>query len=304
MVKGRIKKMKKTKHLIPVILSSDNNYARFMYTTMLSMLENKNLNTFYDFYLMVPSAFSKKNQNNIYKLMKNYECNINFIDMKSMFSDKKMHIKHITTPTYYRLLAADLLPKKYNKCLYLDVDVCVLQDLYSLLKIDMGDNYIAGVPAIAYYLNNESTIKRLNIPSAKNYINAGVLIMNLKIIREKQLTRLFLQLSENDYLSQDQDILNISCFDHIKILQLKYNVMTKYDFANIPKEQQKIYNYVYGKNNIKEALEKPVIIHYADKIKPWYKKRSRFAKYWWKYAKKSPFKINFIIRYFIKKFSF
>ena len=42
---------------IPIILSSNDNYAPFMYITMVSILENSGKNTFYDFFLLVTSSF-------------------------------------------------------------------------------------------------------------------------------------------------------------------------------------------------------------------------------------------------------
>ena len=114
-----------------------------MYITMFSMLENAKKTTSYDYYLLVPSSFDNKNKKMIMKLKENYNCDIHFIDMKNSFSDLKQMIAHITSPTYYRLLAADILPNYYDRCLYLDVDVCVCQDLSELYSIDLGNNYCA-----------------------------------------------------------------------------------------------------------------------------------------------------------------
>ena len=286
------------RNIIPIILSSDNRYAPQMYVTILSMLQNKKPITIYDFYLMIPETFSSKNKHAITTVINKHSCNVNFINMKDKFNDCTMHIKHITTPTYYRLLAADLLPQYYKKCIYLDVDICVLTDLSEMFNIDMGDNYVAGVPAISYWLNNDRTTARLNIPTAKHYINAGALVMNLDLIRHDDLTKQFVELSKQNFSSQDQDVLNVACFGRIKILPLKYNLMTKYDFTNI--ENPAFFD-IYGKQEIDNALLNPVVIHYADKIKPWFKKHSRYATIWWHYAKLSPFAKSFAIKYWLKK---
>jgi hypothetical protein len=49
-----------TKNDIPILLSVDNYYGPMMYITMLSILENSNGDTSYDFYLLVPSNFEKR----------------------------------------------------------------------------------------------------------------------------------------------------------------------------------------------------------------------------------------------------
>lgn len=272
------------KTTIPVILSSDNNYAPFMYVTMVSILKNAHDNTCYDFYLMVPSAFSRRNIQRIMSLKKKYRCNVHFIDMKNAFADLTMQIAHITSPTYYRLLAADLLPQEYDKCIYLDTDVCVQQDLSQLFNVTLGDNYVAGVRAAAYCSKPDFHKDRLKLSDVSNYVNAGVLVINLKKIREDNLTQKFIKLTKMNYQSQDQDVLNVACYERILILPLKYNFMTKYEnmWDNVPER-------IYKKDEIKEARKHPIIIHYADKIKPWHKVRNEYDKIWWSYAHTTPF---------------
>lgn len=285
-------------NVIPIILSADDYYAPQMSVAMLSVLKNKHKNTKYDFYLMVSKNFSERHKSKITRLAHRYKCDVSFIVMENVFDDRTIFSPHITTPTYYRLLAADLLPQKYVKCIYLDVDTCVLQDLSDLYNIDMADNYIAGVPALNYYLDNARHTARLKIPTTKHYINVGILIMNLTLIRANNLTSKFVELSKQDYESQDQDVLNVACFGRIKMLPLKYNVMTKYNFTDI---QNPAFYDVYGHENIADALSAPAIIHYADQIKPWTDKNSKYAKLWWKYARQSPFALTFFIRCCLKR---
>ena len=270
---------------IPVILASDDNYAPYMHVTMVSMLDSADKHTYYDFYIMVPSAFSEENKNLILSLQNKYVCDINFIDMKNQFSDLTMQISHITSPTYYRLLAADLLPQEYKKCIYLDVDICVCKDLAEFFNIDLQDNYVAGVVAAGYYFNEESNCKRLGLKSMKTYLNAGVLIMNLDEIRKNNLTPYLLRLSKKNYSSQDQDVINIACYGKIKTLPPVYNVMT----MRIKENDERLKE-LFSENELLEARTNPAIIHYADKIKPWNKREIFMGNYWWKAAKKAGFK--------------
>ena len=271
-------------HEIPIILASDDNYAPFMYTTMVSILENAKETTYYDFYLMVPSAFSKNNEKTILTLKDIYNCDIHFIDMKDAFSDLTMRIAHITSPTYYRLLAGDLLPKEYGKCIYLDVDICVCQDLSELYNIDMGNNYIAGVVAAGYYFSEAANCKRLNLPSMKTYVNAGVLLMNLKQIRQDKMTEKFVELSKKNYSSQDQDVVNVACYGKIITLPPKYNAMITRLQQNDPRLRD-----LYAEEDIWEANISPCIIHYANKNKPWNSNFVYMEQYWWNIARKTPY---------------
>ena len=282
---------------IPIVLSSDNKYAPFMYTTMLSILENKNKDTFYVFYLLVPENFSNNNKRLILQLKHEYQCNINFIYIKKFFENLEMKISHITFPTYYRLLIGDLLPDYLEKCIYLDVDICVLKDLTSLYNINITNNYIAGVISPSYYFkNNTIHCKRLNLPSMNQYINAGMLLVNLKEIRKDNMTKKFIDLSKKNYKSQDQDVLNVACYGKILTLAPKYNAM-----VTRLKEYDNKLKTLYTEEEIIEANNFPYIIHYSDRNKPWNSLYVYMEKYWWNASKKTPFFNNSFIREHIFK---
>ena len=281
------------KEKIPVVLASDQNYAKQMYVTIISILENKNYNTYYDFFLLVPKKFSLDITSKFYKLKSKYSgFNINFVEMGKTFSYKKMQIAHITSPTYYRLKIAHILPAEYNKAIYLDVDTIVLQDLSELYNIDLEDNYIAGVKAAGYILskNNREYYNSIGLLDISSYINAGVTLWNLKQLRKDSMSAKLSELAQNDYSSMDQDIINVAFQGRIKILPIKFNLMTKYKdlfSKNILKREQ--YYDIYPENEIIEAINNPVIIHYADKIKPWNSEKTILRNVWLKYEKQADF---------------
>lgn len=290
-------------HKIPIVLSSDENYSRYMYVTILSILENKNDDTFCDFYLLVPNEFSSFINKEFYKLQERYtNCAINFVEMDSDFTKLKMSISHITYPTYYRLKMAELLPQ-YDKVIYLDTDVIVKKDLSEYYNIDLNNNYVGGVCAIGYAINWDKNIKAYEsygINNLKDLVNAGVTLWNLKKIREENLTQQLMSMIPNNYGGQDQDIINIAFHKNIKFVPLKFNLMTKYpQLTDKTHKDYCLLKEVFGEDNIEEALKSPVIIHYADRVKPWKNSRSWLAFKWWEYAKKSPFFINFIINRYI-----
>ena len=113
--------------------------------------------------------------------------------------------------SYYLLLVGDLLSKELNKCIFLDVDICVCKDLSELFNIDIKDNYIAEVSEPDYYLSEEQNFKRLNISSIKQYVNLGMLIMNLKQMRRNNMTQKFIELSIRNYEFHGKDIINVAC---------------------------------------------------------------------------------------------
>ena len=281
---------------IPIIISSDDNYIKYLAVTLYSILYNGK-NSFYDFYLLLAPDVKERNKNLILKIAKRFNNNnINFINMGNAFTTQKKMISHISNPTYYRLKAAEILPSKYKKCLYFDTDVIINIDLEEYFNINIDNYYIAGVLAAYQLLNKENNHHiLLEIPNLKQYINAGVVILNLYKIRKNNLTKTFLLNCKNNYPTQDQDVLNKCCYGHIKILPLEYNIMTKYNLLHPSSNLLEI----YSSYEIKNVLQTKKIIHYADKIKPWQKTNIMFSCIWWRYAIKTPFITQIIIKYFL-----
>lgn len=277
---------------IPVAFATDINFVPPTFVAIASLLENAKPTTFYDITIMVSGGIAeivKEQSRGFDKRYKNY--NINVVDMGNQFSDVKMSIKHITSPTYYRLLLPKLL-SNYNKCLYLDSDIVVNGDLTEFYRTNIDEYYIAGVRAAGYYYPEhwvQKHTQEVGLPSIDQYINAGILLFNLSRIRNEKIDEKMLSLVNRGFSSQDQDIINLACYNNIKILPLKYNLMTKYlRYENgeiVLSEQDKK---IYGVAESEEALLSPVIIHYADKIKPWADSSVIFFKEWQRYAKLSP----------------
>lgn len=266
---------------IPIVFATDENYAQYVAITILSCIENSS--EFLDFYILVPKNIKKKALQYFECLKQKANCNINIIYMNNYFKNCKMKISHITYPTYYRLVMADVLPKTYDKCIYLDADIIIRKDLKEYFNIDLKDNYIAGVKAAGYHLMGTPYAKSIQIPNISSYINAGATLWNLKKIRQDNLTPYLVKLAQQNYSSQDQDVINIAFFGHIQILPLKYNFMRYQNQELINKyfEQN-----IYTPSEFKEAQDNSVIIHYADKIKPWKDPEIYLGYEWLKFALK------------------
>jgi lipopolysaccharide biosynthesis glycosyltransferase len=172
-----------------------------------------------------------------------------------------------------------------SKCIYLDVDTVTKKDLSALYRICVDDKYIAGVRALGYLRNEEKAAERsenLGIPDLSEYVNAGVLLMNLANMRRDGMEDKFTQLLDRNFQSQDQDILNSACYGRIRILPFQYNAMTKYPlysdeaYGNSPH----IHKWI-DKSDWNRGRKHPVVIHYADKKKPWNNLASLYAQDWW-----------------------
>lgn len=268
--------------VIPIFFATEDEYCHCTLVAMRSILEHSNDDSYFQFHILVPEDFpedvEKKFEKSI-KIAANAQVAVTRLDA---FKDAWLRLARIKLPTYYRLLIAELFPQ-YDKVIYLDGDIVALGDLMELFSTDLGENFVGGVPAPAYILkaNREEYAQNLGIPHMQKYINAGVLLLNTKRIRDQKLSGTMVGLTTQKFGSQDQDIINKVLFDGIRHLPFRFNVMTKY--ASWPEER---FQGLFSEEEMREAWSSPSIIHYADKIKPWDDPISPYAQIWWHEASK------------------
>ncbi len=259
-------KMICSQNAIPIALASDNNCAPQMKTTIVSLLNTANENTIYAFYLMIPADFSVQNRLDILALSNRFpQSFFHFINMRDTFS-------HIENPAYYHLKLPELLPH-LDKIIYLNTDIIVKTDLSELYATDMGNNYVAGVLHMTYVLwNDVNRCRQIGLPDMSQYINSGVLLMNLKQLRQDNIVPKFIQYANKNLPALNQDVINITCYNKIKQLDFAYNVMNKN------------HHFLTNTNQIpegfKESFQNPKIIHFADIIKPWQNDDVLFQSEW------------------------
>ena len=186
---------------IPVVFATDENYVVPTYVAAYSMLKNAKLEWNFDIYVMIPDSMPEKGKNVLSKLEEVRDnCKVNFLNMKNAFQNVEMQISYITPATYYRLLLPELLPQ-YDKCLYLDSDIIVVGDVSEIYDAQKQDVWLTGVvagnPALSSLKGQERLVhsRKLGINTIDTYVNAGVLVFNLKAMRDYDLVKAFMDLS-------------------------------------------------------------------------------------------------------------
>lgn len=203
---------------------------------------------------------------------------IRFVDVGAAFKDA-FQIRGITVPTYYRLLLPSLLPEK-SRVLYLDVDTVVTSSLLSMFEADMSRRYLAGVRSVFSFLQQERVVRVGADP--EQYVNAGVLVMNLDAMRRDGLEADFLQLAKRQLEYQDQDVLNIRCRDAILHLHPRYNLHCMFDYE----QNAAVSEDVYSGFDWRHALDDAAVLHYAG-AKPWDGHRCWYYDQWWSHYRAS-----------------
>lgn len=198
--------------------------------------------------------------------------------------EESYQARGISTGTYLRLTLHKVLPE-VDKILYADVDVLFRDSLLTLWQTDLNDHVLAAVKGAVnmpdqWELNeNRDYWQHLSDMRGK-YINAGVTLLNLALIRSRQLETQWNQWTKEKLHYQDQDILNITCKGAICYLPLKYNVL-----AYMTEEYYSIAiaENIYTQEEYHDAMEHPVIIHYAAD-KPWNRYDTNMGNLWWAYV--------------------
>lgn len=166
---------------------------------------------------------------------------------------------------YYRLAAPLLLPEEMERILYLDVDLVVINSLRELYDTDFEGNYYIACSHCREFLTRFNQV-RLGVEEDVPYINTGVMVMNLPLLRHDLTMERICQTARKKmrtFLLPDQDLLTVMHGEHIKLVDtMRYNLSDRllaYHNANplnVPLDLQ------WVRDNC-------VIVHYYGRNKPW-----------------------------------
>lgn len=164
--------------------------------------------------------------------------------------------------TYFRFLLPELLPQ-LERVLYLDIDILVCGNLQSLYQVDLGDSCIAAVVEndIGHFFPDYPPTIGVE---AERYFNAGVLLLDLEKMRQRDLSRILIDIATQmgpHLRFGDQDVLNLYFKDEVVLLPVGYNYtnyMMRYDL---------------------KPWEELTILHFNGPVKPWFTEFERDPNY-------------------------
>lgn len=277
---------------IPIVLAANESFAPYMNVFIKSLVEN-NRDNLLDIIVLHQDIKSETQT-----IIKTDNCisdkvSIRFYDVKSYFKNLKLYIdQHLSLETYFRLAIQEILAD-YEKVLYLDSDMVVLDNIAELYAMDIEGYALMGAKDIDYLGNCKISSKpvdyalnKLKLNSEFDYMQAGVLIFNLKKMREMYTVQDLLDIAGSyNWKHHDQDVLNYAFRGKIKFLPQRWNVVMNWKQNSLSrmnimsKAPASLYNeYI-------EARKSPYIVHYAGFQKPWNVEICDYANEFWKYAR-------------------
>ena len=248
-----------------IFISADDKYIEPAQVMLTSFFKNNSSET-HTIYFMHRNT----KQSNIEKLeciVKSFNCE--FVPLQITPDNFKDFTATDRCPIeiYFRLSIPTLLPETEERALWLDVDLVVNKSLVDFYNQDFeGNAFVACRDTYA----KEEHVKNLGLTSCAEYINSGVILFNLPVMRETSINDYYDFFVKNEQVIDfpDQDILNCVFENRIKISDSNYYNVQVLDWR---------YNDDYDLNKVS-------IIHFVGPFKPWTKSYTNpAAQIWDKY---------------------
>ena len=242
---------------IDIVFGIDDQYVDPLIVVAYSVLKNNTSFLEVNFHV-ITSGLSVHNVKKI-KQLENLFPGVRFdftVVDDAPFKEFSLRIKHISPIAYGRFLTAELFPE-IDKALYFDADLLVLSDLAELWSVNIHTACVAGSHKAYITTQFPGYKKSIGLEDKDVYINSGVMLMNLKRIRQLGKTDELLRNAKDlkDVVKiQDQDIINITFKDEIALFDKRYN------YTDSDRRENPI-----AKDEVK-------VIHFNTANKPWDKK--------------------------------
>ncbi len=261
---------------IPIFFSTDDNYIPFVTVAVRSIIDNSSDN--YNYRVIVLNTGLKPESEKKVKILEKENFKIDFVNITSKIeriADKlSLRLRDYYSNSIYLRLFIPSLFNNYDKVLYLDADIVVIDDIAKLYNEDIGQNLLGVITDDV--VNADTTLMKYTTDvfdlNPGEYFNSGILVMNLDGLRKEKIEEKFVHLLEEfnfDTVAPDQDYLNYLCKGKVKFLHKGWDRMP-----------------VPDKHFNDDDLH---LIHYNMFHKPWHYENVLYEEFFWEYAKKTEF---------------
>jgi len=225
-----------------IVLITDSNYLRYTsyLVTKIHTVQETSVKIF-----VLTLDVSKEDFCNLFK----------FTDVEQIQFNLQSLVKfgiepqgHVSIASYAKILISRLIPKEFMKCLYLDIDIYVVDDLQPILDFPLNRAIAAN------QFDNGEGMDLFGTYHA-TYFSAGLLIIDLARWRQELVSEGLIDLLQKfpKLPRGDNDLLNIYFRENWQPLPLTFNFM-----AELPLNG-KLYN--------RDIT--PLIVHLVGARKPW-----------------------------------
>ncbi|MBR3172875.1 glycosyltransferase family 8 protein [Candidatus Saccharibacteria bacterium] len=268
--------IKKSK-VVPVFVTITDDYAKYAAPCINSLMKHANPKRSYRVIVMY-DRLSLRNRIRLRNLVTK-NCAIEFHKMKyNLYMQVIMRYcakrsgsgDFFARPVYYYRAFIARMFLQYDKGIYIDSDTILTGDIGELFDVDLEGNAMAARPDpkvanVTEFIDYVE--KALDVPH-KEYINSGVLLMDLKKMRKLHyITKMTDLIKEDaDLVAPDQDYLNVILKGQIKHLGKEWNCQPE-----------------------GEKTDGAKLLHFNLSKKPWYHDDVNCGELFWQAAKGTGF---------------
>lgn len=267
-----------------VLYIFDDNYADISGVSICSLLKHNDSRRKIHIYI-IDGGISSINKEKLTSLVNSYSANISFlpfINPEDVFG-LKLDLAQWCETNYLRIILERILPKDVHRILYIDSDTLIRKDISELYDLKMN-----GYPIAAAYDCYPLPKYQLGLNMRDKYFSDGILLIDLDLLRNGT------QFNEYSTLLRDrkgkiayleQGAINYVMKDRILLISPKYNLMTlSLVYKKCPGVFFDSTEDYYSKNELKNAIEDPAIVHLTGNIlmiRPWCKHSNHpYSKEW------------------------
>jgi len=235
---------------INISLSLDNSHIYPSLIVMTSALENNDKDkNILIFYLLLSYDFDDNNLEIFESLKLKYDVRINYYYMINFFNNL---IKwRGSNAIYYKLFIPILFPY-IERMIHLDGDTIVLKDLWEMFNLPFDGNYFLAQRTVIGAFKDKGL--------KKNPINVGVMLINIKKIREVNMDFEIIYYLFTKKTTEQMSV-NLICLDKIGYLPFRFGIFFIGDIKTFVKQVGDKMMERVNLTEVKEAMEDPSIVH-------------------------------------------
>ena len=268
---------KSEKNTVNVFFASDRNYLPYLAVALASLSAHASDEHFYNIRILSEDLTNESLHGTVKGLKPNVKIKVFSVADKISGIKKELALRlrdYYSDAIYYRIFIAEMFPR-LDRAVYLDSDIVLNTDVEKLYNTPIGDNLVGAVTdesVMSEGLFREYVKSHVRMKRAEDYFNSGVLVMNLKKMREEGIKDQFIKLLckyNFKTVAPDQDYLNFLCRGKIYYLERGWN---KHAISENAIERRDLY-----------------LMHYNMFNKPWKYDGVQNEDLFWEFAKDTSF---------------
>lgn len=250
-----------------IVIAANEGYMQHAAVMLCSLFET-NRNKQFDIYLLT-DGITDTSENRLQGVCHKYSSRLIVKQPETELGKslginlKDLPVGQWHTMMYYKLFMPVMLPPQCDRCLFLDVDMIINDDIAPLYNWELNGSIIAAAEDIPDCVEIK---KRLNLKQADAYINSGVMVCDLAAWRKVESAHPVFEFVKkvSSIITNEQDVIAMYFKSKLSFLPIRWNMTTFY-FMRVPKIFDKYLS------ELSDAKRNPGIIHFAAPIKPWFK---------------------------------